>query len=57
MFTICYNGMYINGYCKKQTCYITDDYGTYKGILFSSLRAAKISITKARNKGVGASRP
>ena len=56
MFTIYYNGMYINGYCDKQPCYITDDYGTYKGILFSSLRAAKISITKARNKGVGASR-
>ena len=52
MFTIYYNGMYINGYCDKQTCYITDDYGTYKGIFFSSLRAAKILITKARNNYV-----
>ena len=56
MFTIYYNGMYINGYCDKQICYITDDYGTYKDIRFKSFRVAQIAITKARNKGVGASR-
>ena len=56
MFTTYYNGMYINGYCDKQPCYITDDYGTFKGRRFKSFRAAQIAITKARNKGVGASR-
>lgn len=56
MFTIYYNGMYINAYCDKQTCYITDDYGTYTGIRFKSFRSAQIAITKARNKGVEPSR-
>ena len=48
--------MYINGYCDKQIYYITDDYGTYKGLRFKSFRSAQIAITKARNKGIGASR-
>ena len=56
MFTIYYNGMYINGGCDKQIYYVADDYGTYKGIRFKSFRAAQIAITKARNKGVEASR-
>ena len=56
MFTIYYKGMYINGHCDKQYCYITDDYGTYAGIRFKSFRTAQIAITNARNKGVEASR-
>jgi hypothetical protein len=50
MFTIYYNGMYINGGCDKQIYYVTDDYGTYKGIRFKSFRSAQIAITKARKK-------
>ena len=46
MFTIYYNGMWINGYCDKQIYYIADDCGTYKGIRFKSFRAAQIAITK-----------
>ena len=50
MFTIYYNGMYINGGCDKQIYYVADDYGTYKGIRFKSFRAAQLAITKARKK-------
>lgn len=56
MFTIRYNGMYINGYCAKDQCYITDDFGTFRGRMFKSFRAAQIAITKARKCGVNESR-
>ncbi len=56
MFTHYYNGMYINGSFNKAQCYVTDDYGTFKGLVFKSYRAAQIAITKARNNGVEASR-
>jgi hypothetical protein len=56
MFTIKYNGMYINGYCTKDECYVADDFGTFCGRMFKSLRAAQIAITKARKSGVNESR-
>lgn len=56
MFTHYYNGMYINGSCASGWCYVTDDYGTFKGLRFRSYRAAQIAITKARKAGVLASR-
>lgn len=56
MFTHYYNGMYINGYCNKDDCYVTDDYGTFLGKRFKSYRSAQIAITKARKAGVHASR-
>lgn len=56
MFTIKYNGMYINGSCSHDWCYVTDDYGTFKGIRFKSYRAAQLAITKAKNSGVPNSR-
>jgi hypothetical protein len=56
MFTIRYNGMYINGRTNKPECYVTDDYGTFKGQMFKSLHAAKCAITKARKAGVPESR-
>lgn len=56
MFTIYYNGMYINGYCAKPACYVTDDTGHFHGRVFRSMRAAKIAITRARNAGIPASR-
>lgn len=56
MFTIRYNGMYINGYCEKPECYVTDDTGHYRGRVFKSMLAAKIAITKARKAGIPASR-
>jgi hypothetical protein len=56
MFTHRYNGMYINGSCSKASCYVTDDFGTFKGKMFKSYRAAQIAITKARKAGVDESR-
>jgi hypothetical protein len=56
MFTIRYNGMYINGRIDRASCYVTDDYGTFKGVSFKSVHAAKIAITRARNSGVSESR-
>ena len=56
MFTYRYNGMYINGYINKNTCYVTDDYNTFAGKVFKSYRAAQVAITKARNRGVPESR-
>lgn len=56
MFTHSYNGMYINGYCYKAQCYVTDDYGTFTGRMFKTYRAAQIAITKARKAGVQSSR-
>lgn len=56
MFTHFYNGMYINGYCNRNACYVTDDTGHFAGRVFRSYRAAQIAITKARNSGVPASR-
>ncbi len=55
MFTKYYNGMYINGYCAKSECYVTDDTNHFKGKMFKTYRAAQIAITKARNAGVPAS--
>jgi len=56
MFTLHYNGMYINGYTDKAACYVTDDTGTFYGRMFKSMKAAKMAITKARNNGAPASR-
>jgi hypothetical protein len=56
MFTYFYNGAYINGYCVKSDCYVTDDIGHFRGIVFRSYRAAQIAITKARKAGMTASR-
>lgn len=56
MFTHRYNGMYINGYCNKPECYVTNDQNTFAGKTFKSYRAAQIAITKARNTGVPESR-
>lgn len=56
MFTKYYNGMYINAYISKDTCYVTDDHNTFSGITFKSYRAAQLAITKARKQGVPASR-
>ncbi len=56
MFTHSYNGMYINGYCDKNSCYVTDDTGRFVGRMFKSYRAAQLAITKARNEGIPASR-
>lgn len=56
MFTHYYNGMYINGYCDKASCYVSDDFNTFSGRVFKSYRAAQIAITKARNSGAPASR-
>lgn len=56
MFTRYYNGMYVNGSCSSNECYVTDDAGTFRGRIFRSYRAAQIAITKARNAGVPASR-
>jgi len=56
MFTHRYNGMYINGYCNKPECYVTDDTHHFHGRRFKSYRAAQIAITKARNAGVPESR-
>lgn len=56
MFTHRYNGMYINGSCSHDRCYVTDDTGHFVGREFKSYRAAQIAITKARNSGVSASR-
>lgn len=56
MFTIRYKGMYINGRIDRASCYITDDYGTFKGIYFKSVNSAKIAITRARKSGVSESR-
>ena len=41
MFTHRYNGSYINGYCDKQQCYVTDDSGALAGKIFKSYRAAQ----------------
>ena len=56
MFTHYYNGMYINGSYSKPECYVSDDFGTFKGKLFKSYRAAQIAITRARIHGVQSSR-
>lgn len=56
MFTIRYNGMYINGRCDRNECYVTDDFGTFYGLTFKSYRAAQLAITKARNAGMPESR-
>jgi hypothetical protein len=56
MFTHRYNGMYINGYCNKPECHVTDDTGYFIGKIFKSYRSAQIAITKARNAGIPASR-
>lgn len=56
MFTIRYNGMYINGSIAKSECYVTDDFNTFQNRRFKSLQAAKIAITKARNNGAQESR-
>jgi hypothetical protein len=56
MFTIRYNGMYINGRCANDQCYVTDDFSTFYGRVFKSFRAAQIAITKARKCGVNESR-
>lgn len=52
--TTFYNGMYINESVKG--CYVTNDSGTFRGIMFPSTLAAKRAITKARGNGVPASR-
>jgi len=56
MFTYLYNGMYINGSISSPVCYVTDDYDTFTGKKFKSYRAAQVAITKARKRGVPASR-
>lgn len=56
MFTLRYNGMYINGSIVKSECYVTDDYGTFTGKMFRSVLAAKRAINKARKAGVEESR-
>ncbi|MEG1121247.1 MAG: hypothetical protein RSE62_03490 [Citrobacter sp.] len=56
MYTIRYNGMYINGKIGEDKCYVTDDTGRFYGHMFKSYRAAQIAITKARNAGVPESR-
>lgn len=55
-FTHYYKGMYINGRCDKPECYITDETCHFKTRTFKSYRSAQINITKARNKGIPASR-
>lgn len=56
MITVRYKGMYINGYLSRDSCYVTDDFGTFSGKTFKSWLAAKQAITKARNAGVQESR-
>jgi hypothetical protein len=56
MFTHYYNGSYIQGYCGKNKCYVTDDSAFFYGKLFKSYRSAQIAITKARNQGLPVSR-
>jgi hypothetical protein len=56
MFTIYYNGMYINGNFSRNDCYVTDDTFYFIGVKFKSLQAAKIAITKARKEGIPESR-
>ncbi len=56
MFTIRYNGMYINGKCNEDECTVTDDSCHFRGVTFKSYRAAQIAITKARHAGIPESR-
>lgn len=56
MFTLYYNGMYINGRLDTGECWVSDDYGTFRQKRFKSLHAAKCAITKARKAGAPASR-
>jgi hypothetical protein len=56
MFTLRYNGMYINGSVKSDACYVTDDTSHFKGRMFKSVLAAKRAINKARKEGVPESR-
>ena len=56
MFTIRYNGMYINGRFDCDMCYVADDTCHFKGKMFKSFRSAQIAITKARKSGAPASR-
>lgn len=56
MVTLRYNGMYINARTDSGKCYVTDDFGTFRGRMFHSIHAAKCAITRARNGGVSESR-
>ena len=56
MFTLYYNGSYINGSFNRDACYITDDSDYFHGKRFKSVLAAKIAITKARKSGIPVSR-
>ena len=56
MFTYYYKGMYINGSVSSPVCTVADDYNTFSGKQFKSYRAAQVAITRARNRGVPASR-
>ncbi len=56
MFTIRYNGSYINSSFSRSDCYVTDDSDYFYGRRFKSVHAAKIAITRARRAGIPASR-
>jgi len=56
MYTIRYNGSYINGSFAGADCYVTDDSDHFCGQRFKSIHAAKIAITRARRAGLPASR-
>jgi len=56
MFTVKYNGSYINAYTGKPVCYVTTDCGWFKGKVFKSVLAAKRAINKANRLGLSPSR-
>ena len=46
MFTVCYKGFYIHGYCDRDECRVQTPAFDTLGI-FKSLRAAQLAITRA----------
>ena len=56
MFTLYYNGSYINFKFDRDDCYITDDSDYFHGKRFKNVQAAKIAISKARKSGIPVSR-
>jgi len=47
MFTIYYKGLYINGYCDKDECYVAGFPNSFAGKRFKSFRAAQLAITES----------
>ena len=52
MFTDCYKGFFINGYCDRSECRVIFPNGgeVLPGYAFKSYRAAQLFITKFLNK-------